>query len=94
MYEQEMQEPAGEFYSGRGCNFCSGTGFLGRLGVFEVLLVTEEIRSLILRSANATQIKEQAIKEGTIPLRRDGMLKAKEGMTTIQEVIRKVFTTD
>ncbi|MCL0063977.1 Flp pilus assembly complex ATPase component TadA [Dehalococcoidia bacterium] len=94
IYEQEMQEPAGEFYSGRGCNFCSGTGFLGQLGVFEVLLVTEEIRSLILRSANATQIKEQAIKEGTIPLRRDGMLKAKEGMTTIQEVIRKVFTTD
>ena len=94
MYEQEMQEPAGEFYSGRGCNLCSGTGFLGRLGVFEVLLVTEEIRSLILRNANATQIKEQAIKEGTIPLRRDGMLKAKEGITTIQEVIRKVFTTD
>jgi len=94
MYEQEMREPAGEFYSGQGCNLCSGTGFLGRLGVFEVLLVTEEIRSLILRNANATQIKEQAIKEGTVPLRRDGMLKAKEGITTIQEVIRKVFTTD
>jgi type IV pilus assembly protein PilB len=94
MYEQEMQQPAGEFYSGRGCNFCSGTGFLGRLGVFEVLLVTDEIRSLILRNANAAQIKEQAIKEGTVPLRRDGMLKAKRGLTTIQEVIRKVFTTD
>jgi type II secretory ATPase GspE/PulE/Tfp pilus assembly ATPase PilB-like protein len=49
---------------------------------------------LILRNANASQIKEQAIKEGTVPLRRDGMLKAKEGMTTIQEVIRKVFTTE
>jgi general secretion pathway protein E len=94
MYEQEMQEPAEEFYSGQGCNFCSGTGFLGRLGVFEVLLVTEQIRSLILRNANASQIKEQAIKEGTVPLRRDGMLKAKEGLTTIQEVIRKVFTTE
>ena len=94
IYEQEMQEPANEFYSGQGCNICSGTGFLGRLGVFEVLLVTEEIRSLILRRANAAQIKEQAIKEGTVPLRRDGMLKAKEGLTTIQEVIQKVFTTD
>lgn len=94
MYEQEMQEPAGEFYFGRGCNFCSGTGFLGRLGVFEVMLVTEQIRSLLLRNASAAQIKEQAIKEGTVPLRRDGMLKAKEGITTIREVIRKVFTTD
>lgn len=93
-YEQEMQEPAEDFYSGRGCNACSFTGFLGRLGVFEVLLVTEEIRTLIIQRATASRIKEQAVKQGMVTMRRDGMLKVKQGLTTPGEVLRNVFTTD
>ena len=93
-YEQEMQEPAGDFYSGQGCTTCSFTGFLGRLAVFEVLPITEEIRTLIVKRNNASEIKVQALKEGLITMRHDGMLKAKEGFTTVGEVLRHVFTTD
>ncbi|MFH0768212.1 MAG: GspE/PulE family protein [Chloroflexota bacterium] len=93
-YEQEMKEPAEEFYSGQGCNICSFTGYLGRLGVFEVIPVTEEIRSLIIRRATASEIKEEALKQGMVIMRRDGMCKVKEGLTTPGEILRHVFTTD
>ncbi|MBI2860800.1 MAG: type II/IV secretion system protein [Chloroflexi bacterium] len=93
-YEQEMQEEAPELYAGRGCNTCAFTGFVGRLGVFEVLPITEEIRTLIIRRAHSSEIKEQALRQGMITMRRDGMLKAKEGITTVGEVLRNVFTTD
>ncbi|MFH0769126.1 MAG: ATPase, T2SS/T4P/T4SS family [Chloroflexota bacterium] len=92
-YEQEMQEPAEEFYVGQGCNACSFTGYRGRFGVFEVLPITEEIRTLIARNAHAPEIKEMALKEGMVTMRRDGMLKVKQGLTTPSEVLRQVFTT-
>ena len=91
-YQQEMQEVRHDFYVGRGCNFCSNTGFLGRVGVMEVLPVSDQIRSLLGRGATAHEIKEQAIKEGMVTLRRDGMLKARDGVTTPGEVLRNVFT--
>ena len=93
-YEAEMQEPATEFYAGQGCNACSFTGFLGRIGVFEVLVLTEDIRSLIIRRTTAPEIKAQAVKQGMVTMRRDGMLKVKEGLTTPGEILRSVFTTD
>ncbi|MDP2919562.1 MAG: GspE/PulE family protein [Dehalococcoidia bacterium] len=93
-YEQEMKESADEFYSGQGCNTCSFTGYLGRIGVFEVLPVTEEIRSLIIQRATASVIKERAVKDGMITMRQDGMRKVKEGLTTLSEILRSVFTTD
>ncbi|MBI4296476.1 MAG: type II/IV secretion system protein [Chloroflexi bacterium] len=93
-YEQEMQEPAGEFAVGKGCHTCSFTGYSGRIGVFEVLPITEEIRSLIIRRAGGSEFKQLAVQQGMVTMRRDGMLKVKEGITTISEVIRNVFTTD
>ena len=87
-----MGEEKREFYYGAGCNFCSFTGFLGRTGVFEALLVSDQIRSLISRGASAPEIKAQALKEGMITLRRHGMMKAKEGLTVPSEVARHVFT--
>ncbi len=93
-YEQEMQEPAEEFYVGQGCNACSFTGFQGRFGVFEVLPISEEIRALIARRAPATEIKELALKQGMVTMRKDGRLKVKQGVTTVSEVLRHVFTTD
>ncbi len=93
-YEQEMQEPAGEFYAGQGCHSCSFTGYSGRIGVFEVLSVTEEVRSLIIQRVTASEIKKQALQQGMTTMRRDGMLKVKEGITTPGEVLRNVFTTD
>ena len=90
-FEQEMQETAGQFPVGQGCNFCAGTGFSGRTGVFEVLAVGEEVRKLIASGASGQEIRTQALIDGMAPLRRVGMLKAQEGVTTVAEVLRKVF---
>ncbi|MFC2052300.1 GspE/PulE family protein [Chloroflexota bacterium] len=91
-YEQEMNEKRSEFLIGAGCNFCAGTGYLGRTGIFEVLTTTESIRRLILSGASSDEIRAQAVKEGTVSLWHDGMLKVKTGKTTPYEVIRNVFS--
>ncbi|MEK7849104.1 MAG: GspE/PulE family protein, partial [Chloroflexota bacterium] len=93
-YQTEMGEVRTEFHVGRGCNFCSFTGFRGRVGVMEVLALTDRIRTLVGQRAQAAQIKEQAVKDGMQTMRRDGMLKAKDGITTPAEVIRSVFTIE
>jgi type II secretory ATPase GspE/PulE/Tfp pilus assembly ATPase PilB-like protein len=87
-----MGEPAGEFYSGEGCNFCDHTGYSGRTGVFEVMVLTDTTRKLVMQEASAGEIKAQAESEGMITMRRDGLLKVKQGVTTIAEVMRNVYT--
>ena len=91
-YQKELGEEQTDFAYGAGCSFCSQTGFLGRTGVFELITVTDEIRHLVNQGVGASQIKEQALKDGLLTMLRDGMLKAKEGITTPGEVIRHVFT--
>lgn len=91
-YETEMQETREEFLYGDGCNFCSGTGYVGRTGIYEVMQVSEEIRRLILSSSGSDAIRAQAREEGMRTLWHDGMTKVKMGITTPQEVIRNVFT--
>jgi len=91
-YEQEMNEKRSEFIVGAGCNFCVGTGYLGRTGIFEVMIVTEAVRRLIVKSASSDEIRDQATKEGMVSLWHDGMLKVKAGVTTPYEVLRNVFS--
>jgi general secretion pathway protein E len=91
-YEEEMQEKRKEFLVGAGCNFCAGTGYLGRTGIFEVLLVSEAIRRLIVKGTDAEEIRTQALEEGMLSLWHDGMLKVKTGTTTPYEVLRNVFS--
>ncbi|TET66936.1 MAG: type II/IV secretion system protein [Dehalococcoidia bacterium] len=91
-YEEEMNEKRSEFIVGVGCNFCAGTGYLGRTGIFEVLLVSESIRRMIVRGADSDEIRAQARKEGMNSLWHDGMLKVKEGVTTPYEIFRNVFS--
>jgi len=91
-YEQEMNEKRSEFLIGAGCNFCANTGYLGRTGIFEVMVMSESIRRLILSGADADAIRAQAYKEGTVSLWHDGMLKVKQGITTPYEVIRNVYS--
>ncbi|MDP6452527.1 MAG: GspE/PulE family protein [SAR202 cluster bacterium] len=93
-YEAEMQEPAGEFMMGRGCNFCDGNGYIGRAGVFEVMAISDPIRKLIAAGASGQELRAQALADGMVPLRRAGMVKAQEGVTTVGEVMRKVFFMD
>ncbi|MFB0559401.1 MAG: GspE/PulE family protein [Dehalococcoidales bacterium] len=90
-YEQEFNEKRSEFLTGAGCNFCANTGYLGRTGIFEVLVMSESIRRMILSGASSDEIRAQTCKEGTALLWHDGMLKVKEGITTPYEVIRNVY---
>jgi len=91
-YEQELNEKQSEFLIGAGCNFCANTGYLGRTGIFEVMVMSESIRRMILSGADSDNIRAQAYKEGMVSLWHDGMLKVKEGITTPYEVIRNVFS--
>ncbi|MDQ7008134.1 MAG: type IV-A pilus assembly ATPase PilB [Acidobacteriota bacterium] len=74
---------------GRGCPTCNNTGYKGRVGLFEVLEVSEEIREMILTGCSALELKRQAVEEGMITLRRSGLRKIAAGMTTIDEVVRE-----
>ena len=78
------------FYKPVGCDRCSGTGYKGRLGLYELMLVTEPLRDLVIRRASTSEMARIAIEEGMIPLRSDGMIKAARGATTVEEVLRTV----
>ena len=93
-YSKEMDEERAEFLYGSGCNSCANTGYLGRTAVFEVLVVSEEIRRILLTGASAAEIRAQAKKEGMASMWHDGMFKVKEGTTTPDEVLRNVFSID
>jgi len=92
VYDDEMKQESATFYSGAGCNLCANTGYRGRIGLFELLIMTEEIRRMILSNASAGDIRMQALKEGMVTMKHDGMLKVKEGITSVSEVMRSVFS--
>lgn len=75
-------------YKGKGDEECANSGYLGRVGVFEVMPITEKIGRLILERSPASDIAKQAIEEGMITMKQDGYLKATEGVTSIEEVLR------
>jgi general secretion pathway protein E len=75
-------------YRGQGCEKCAHTGFYGRSGIFELLVVEDELRKLILRNADANEIRETAIRHGMKTLLEDGADKVKAGITTLSEVFR------
>ncbi len=91
-YEAELGEPLLTMKRGAGCNMCAETGFLGRIGVFELLAPSDNLRRLIIEGAQATVLREQAIADGMVPMRRDGMLKVKQGTVTAAEVLRGVYS--
>jgi len=92
-YEEEMKEQPTTFYSGGGCNLCANTGYRGRTGLFELLVMSEEIRRMLLLSnVSATDVKAEALRQGMVTMKRDGMLKVKEGITSVSEVLRSVFS--
>jgi type IV pilus assembly protein PilB len=74
---------------GKGCERCNNTGYKGRVGLYEVMEVSEELRELILVGASGLELRRKAIDEGMITLRNSGLRKVKEGMTTIEEVVRE-----
>jgi type IV pilus assembly protein PilB len=77
------------FYKGRGCAVCNNTGYSGRHGLYEVMPISPTLRRMILDRASADQIKKQAVSEGMLTLRQDGLLKLKAGVTSVEEVLRE-----
>jgi len=80
--------PAGGLWRGAGCSRCIGTGYLGRTGIYELLLVSEGVRAAILKNPDSQTVKKIALAEGMRTLRKDGAIRIREGATTIEEVLR------
>ena len=85
------QEDAGivQPVKGKGCDRCNQTGYKGRVGLYEVMEIAEELRELILVGASGLELRRKAIDEGMITLRQSGLRKVKDGMTTVEEVVRE-----
>ncbi len=78
-----------KLYKGRGCGICNGTGYKGRVGLYEVMEISEGIREVIMMGGTAVEIKRKAIEEGMLTLRLSGLEKIRQGITTIEEVLRE-----
>ena len=76
-------------YKGRGCPSCNDTGYKGRIGLYEVMEITDEIRELILIGASALELRKKSIEDGMITLRESGLQKIRNGVTTVEEVVRE-----
>jgi type IV pilus assembly protein PilB len=78
-----------KLYKGRGCTTCNGTGFKGRVGLYEVMEITDELRELIIIGASSMELRRKAMDLGMITLRESGLCKIREGITTIEEVVKE-----
>ena len=85
--EENFRKIGRSFYRGTGCNKCRNTGYHGRLGIHELLEMSEGVKNIILESSDSDAIKKQALKEKMITLRRDGVNKILHGLTTAEEIL-------
>ncbi|KPK63983.1 type II secretion system protein GspE [candidate division WOR_3 bacterium SM23_42] len=84
--------PNNKIFKGKGCTNCNQTGYKGRIGLYEVMPISPDIRAMILKGSSSDEIAEQAEKEGMLTLRDDGIEKVKEGVTTIEELMRETVS--
>jgi general secretion pathway protein E len=94
IYTKETEDERTAFMYGSGCATCSKTGYLGRIGIFEILHMSEELKMMVLKGASAADMKAQANRDGVISLLRDGMLKVMTNQTTPSEVLRNAYTME
>ena len=85
--EKNFSKIKRSFYRGEGCDKCRQTGYRGRIGIHELLKITEGLKNTILKSSDSTTIKKQGLKEKMITLRRDGVNKILHGLTTVEEIL-------
>ncbi|PYO82496.1 MAG: type II secretion system protein GspE [Gemmatimonadetes bacterium] len=76
-------------FKGAGCDTCGGTGYKGRQGLYEVMAMSSPLRRMVLKGASTEELREEAVKEGMLTLRMDGMVKVKRGITTLEEVVKE-----
>ena len=81
--------PRVKLYKGRGCTVCNNTGYKGRVGLYEVMEITDELREMILCGASSLELKNKALEQGMISLRQSGLRKIRDGLTTVEEVVRE-----
>ncbi len=93
-YEREIGEKKTTFLYGTGCKACAFTGYLGRIGIFEIMAMSDSIRRMLVSGASASEIRAQAQKEGMTTMMNDGMHKAKENITTPSEVLRSAYSPE
>ncbi|OGY85435.1 MAG: hypothetical protein A2233_02460 [Candidatus Kerfeldbacteria bacterium RIFOXYA2_FULL_38_24] len=86
--EDDIEVQDINFYRGKGCRECNNRGYKGRVGIYEILEVTDEIRKAILDNASSKELFDLATKQGMMTMAQDGFLKAKQGLTTIDEILR------
>jgi type IV pilus assembly protein PilB len=89
-YEAEQVETVTPM-RGKGCDKCNGTGYKGRVGLYEVMEVSDDVRELVLMGASSLELRRRAVQEGMLSLRQSGLRKISEGVTTIEEVVRETI---
>jgi general secretion pathway protein E len=94
IYTKEARDERSEFMYGAGCPSCSKTGYKGRMGIFEILQINDEIRTSLIKGTSSSELRTQALKSGMVTLLRDGMLKVKANMTTPSEVLRNAYAVE
>ncbi len=82
---------AKKFYRGAGCDTCNNTGYKGRVGLFELMLMNDTIREMIMSNASTDAIRDQARRDGMVTLRDFGMRLANEGVTSLDEIVRETI---
>ncbi len=92
IFAKELKQELPAVYKGVGCHLCSNTGYMGRIGIFELLVMSEEMQKKLVNNATIGELREQAVREGYYAMKHDGLLKVKEGITTFEEVMKSIFT--
>jgi len=92
-YEEETGEKRNKFLYGIGCKKCSYTGYLGRIGIYEVLAMSNTLKMMVHHQATSDEMRRQALKEGMVTMLNDGMQKVRLGITTPTEVVRAAYTS-
>lgn len=83
-----------QFYRGTGCEFCKNTGYKGRTGLYEIMVLDDEMRDMIMKSASTQVLREAARKRGSRSLRQAGLMSIYDGITTIDEVVQETLTDE
>jgi len=77
-----------QFFHGKGCDSCGGSGYKSRIGIFEVFDLSDDLKEMVAKRASGTNLGNQAVKNGMVTIKQDGILKAIEGLTSLEEVWR------
>ena len=85
-FSEEDLDGSWQAFAAVGCDHCGGTGYKGRIGIYEVMTISDEMRTLIMRSGNALEIADLAQREGIRNLRQSGLLKVKAGLMSLEEI--------